>query len=58
MASNRLHQPQTEEAWVSVLNSAKAAARAAIAINDPSKLTALGRAYYHKFKSEQRLRKQ
>ena len=55
MATNRLHQPQTEEAWVSVLDNAKAAARKAIATNDPSRLTALGRAYYHKFQSEKRL---
>ena len=57
MGRNHLHQPQTEEAWMSVLDSAKAAARTAIAINDPSRLTALGRAYYQKFKAEQRLHK-
>ena len=49
MGRNSLHQPQTEEAWVSVLESAKADARKAIAIGDKTKLTALGLAYYEKF---------
>ena len=58
MGRNSLHQPQTEEAWVSVLESAKADARKAIASGEKTKLTALGRAYYEKFTKTATCRKQ
>ena len=45
-------QPITQVDFEEIQNYAKAAARLAIAINDPSRLTAVGRAYYEKFRKE------
>ena len=50
MARDHMHQPITGERWIAIQDNAKAAARAALATNDTTGLTALGRAYYTVFK--------
>ena len=50
MARDHLHQPITNEHWNAIQDNAKAAARRALSINDTSGLTALGLAYFHKYK--------
>lgn len=50
MARDHLHQPITNEHWNAIQDNAKAAARTALATNDTSGLTALGRAYLTKYK--------
>ena len=50
MARDHMHQPITGEQWSAIQDGAKAAARAALTTDDTKGLTALGKAYYTKFK--------
>ncbi len=43
------HKPINDERWIYIQDSAKAAARDAIATGNTAELTALGRAYYEVF---------
>ena len=46
MPRDHIHQPITGEQWDAIQRGAKAAAQTALATNDTTGLTALGRAYY------------
>ncbi len=48
----KLNHPISNEGWNAIQDTAKAAARTALATNDTKGLTALGRAYLTKYKQE------